>query len=1044
MSSLYERLAENFQRWEVRGRGCLLHDAPVSPAPLFVPFPGHRLHAEKPVDDGSRPTLLSRLAGRIAQSVLPPKTLEGKAPADESTEPEPNWIEERAYREIQVLLPKAAKIDAGAFAHFLSGISYCRRPVVFEIVGDARRVVCRLCATDDDAPMVERQLKAHFPELSILMTELALQQAWLSEEDAEHVEIELGLAEVFMLPLADSRSDVFVGLVGALSNLASGECGVYQVIFSPLTEPWAENAVGAVTGSQAELLIEGLPHLAKATSEKVSRPLFGVVVRLGARAWEMDRVWEIIREMAAPFRQFSKHGRNELMPMPNIGYPHGEHERDLLFRQSRRSGMILNLDELMGFVHLPSPAVRSARFASVDEHTRAVGSIGAMEEGVCLGLNSHAGEEREVWLNNEQRVRHLHCIGGTGSGKSTLLFNLMLQDIRNGEGLALLDPHGDLVDRVLGSIPPERVEDVVLLDPSDEGFVVPFNVLSAHSDFEKTILASDLVSVFRMQSTSWGDQMQSVMQNAVLAFLESTEGGTLADMRRFLLDPAWRERFLETVTDPEVCYYWRRGFPLLGSGKSIGPILTRLESFLSPKPIRHMVSQKENRLDFADIMDSGKILLVRLPQGQMGRDNAFLLGSLVMAKLQQTIMSRQRIEARQRRPFFLYVDECQQFITPSMAEILSGARKYGVGLILAHQELRQLERDKEVSSALLANAFTRVVFRVGDADARNLAEGFAHFEAKDIQRLPIGEALCRIERADNDFNLAIPLPDEVDDNQAAITRRTVVEKSRAAYARKRSEVEAEMLAAFEAQSVAAEETSSRKPKPTKTTPSPSPEIAGDDKRPPSDEQKPSTMVELAPAVESQPTPAGSPMSSGMGRGGLDHQLIVEQLFKEAGQFGYKASKEFEVPGGRVDLALEKRDRRIAIEVAVNSNTTHEIENLQKCLAGGFDSVVSVSPLPSVIENIRRAAMKQLSPEQFERVQFHSSESLLSWLEKMSSRETQSQAPEDDGVKTFGGRRVRIKHVQLTSEEQFRMEKENLAVIAEILSKECSTGDLELG
>lgn len=1028
MSSVYEKLAENFGRWDTRGRGGLLHDAPVSLAPPFAPFPGHRLQAEKPMDDGSRPTIFSRLAGRIAQSVRPPKSLELTAPAAEPAEAEPNWTEEEEYREIQLLLPEAAKVDANAFAHFLLGVSLCRGPLVFEIVGDARRVVCQLCATEDDAPMVQRQLQAHFPDVSVLVADKHLHKAWLSDEEAEHVELELGLARPFMLPLADARSDLFVGLVGALSNLAPGEVGVYQVLFSPLMEPWAENAVAAVTGSQAELIFDGLPRWQKLAADKTAQPLYGAVVRLASRAADMDRVWEIIREMAAPFREFSRPDGNELEPLPNTGYSHEDHEMDLLLRQSRRSGMILNLDELMGFVHLPSPTVRSARFARVAGSTRAA-ETAAAKGGVCLGVNHHAGVEREVWLTSEQRVRHTHCIGGTGSGKSTLLFNLILQDIANGEGLAVIEPHGDLIDRVLGALPPERVNDVVLIDPSDEGFVVPFNVLSAHSDFEKTILASDLVSVFRMQSTSWGDQMQSVMQNAVLVFLESTEGGTLADMRRFLLDAAWRERFLQTVADPEMRFYWKRGFPRLGGGKSIGPILTRLETFLSPKPIRQMVSQKENRLDFADIMDNGKILLVRLPLGQMGRDNAFLLGSLIMAKLQQTIMSRQRVEARSRQPFFIYVDECQQFLTPSMAEILSGARKYGVGMILAHQELRQLERDKEVSSALLANAFTRVVFRVGDADARLLAEGFAHFEAKDIQRLRIGEAICRIERADNDFNLVIPLAEEEDDALAIERRAAVIAASRAAYAIPRAEVEAELLRRLEADenshAQARERTSrTRERVLDEVVAEPVVETAIKESSPPKTSEAAAITVPVKPmASEAARTTATAHDAASLPaipyKGGQQHRIVQERIQAAAENRGFCVMSEMQVGTGMesVDVGMVRSDMKIACEVSVTTTIDHEVGNVRKCLLANFDLVAVVTANERRLAQIEAAVRGHLEEGQAAKVRYFTPEQMLMFIEQLP--EPPPTAPTAPGTTETmrHGWKVRRKFTPLTPEER---------------------------
>ena len=175
--------------------------------------------------------------------------------------------------------------------------------------------------------------------------------------------------------------------------------------------------------------------------------------------------------------------------------------------------------------------------------------------------NDHAGKTVRVTQSPEQRVRHTYLIGASGTGKSTLLLNMIVQDIQNGEGLAVLDPHGDLIDQILTHVPKERIDDIVLLDPSDEEYPVGFNILSAHSELERNLLASDLVSVFRRLSTSWGDQMTAVLGNAILAFLESSEGGTLADLRKFLVEAEFRNRFLETVRDQEVIYYWRKEFP---------------------------------------------------------------------------------------------------------------------------------------------------------------------------------------------------------------------------------------------------------------------------------------------------------------------------------------------------------------------------------------------------------------------------------------------------------------------------------------------------
>ena len=214
--------------------------------------------------------------------------------------------------------------------------------------------------------------------------------------------------------------------------------------------------------------------------------------------------------------------------------------------------------------------------------------------------------------------------------------------------------------------------------------------------------------------------MTSVLGNAVLAFLESEQGGTLADLRRFLIEPDFRKSVLKNVRDPEVVYYWQKEFPLL-SGKPQGPLLTRLDTFLRPKLIRYMVVQKENKLDFRNIMDEGKIFLAKLAQGAIGEENAYLLGTLIVSKLNQLVLSRQEQKESERRNFYLYIDEFQNFITPSMASILSGARKYRLGLILAHQDLRQLSsEDTQVTSSVISNPYTRICFRLGDFDARKL------------------------------------------------------------------------------------------------------------------------------------------------------------------------------------------------------------------------------------------------------------------------------------------------------------------------------------
>ena len=256
-----------------------------------------------------------------------------------------------------------------------------------------------------------------------------------------------------------------------------------------------------------------------------------------------------------------------------------------------------------------------------------------------------------------------------------------------------------------------------------------------------------------------------------------------------MIEKSFRDEFLKTVSDPSIVYYWNKEFPILKS-TSIGPILTRLDSFLRPKLIRNMVAQNKS-LDFEGIMDTKKILLIKLSQGLIGAENSYLLGTFMVSKLQQAAMARQAKAKVDRTNFYLYIDEFQNFITPSMSAILSGARKYHLGLILAHQDMQQLTKnDTELASSVVANAGTRICFRVGDTDAKKFEGNFSYFESYDLQNLDTGEAIIRIERPENDCNLKVIPYGELEPHTAKVNKDQVIEASRQSYGTPREDVEA--------------------------------------------------------------------------------------------------------------------------------------------------------------------------------------------------------------------------------------------------------------
>lgn len=1022
MSSVHEILTEQFQQWEIRGRGWRVFDAPVYPEPPFSPFEGYRLPEAPAVDDGRRPTLLSSVVRKLSQKLndKPPELL---LRSEDAQELEPQLLIRDSLVEFQTSLPAKLDIPREAFEHFLSSLFLCREPIAFELFGTSKHISVQFAVHPHDAPLVGRQLQGYFPDATFIPTEKTLETAWNELDDADTAVVEFGLAREFMLSLATTKLDPFIGLTGTLAELQAGELGLFQILFQPVHQPWADSIMRSVTDIEEKPIFINAPELVPAAEAKIAHPLYAAVVRIATRSQDFDCAWAIARDMAAALRVFAHPNGNELIPLTNSEYPYSEHTEDVIHRQSRRSGMLLNGDELIGFVHLPSSTVRSPKLVRQMVKTKAAPKLALAQQGLLLGHNTHAGKTTEIRLSPDQRVRHTHLIGTSGTGKSTLLFNLIRQDIENGEGVAVLDPHGDLIERILGIIPQERIEDVVLLDPSDEEYSVGFNILSAHSDLEKNLLASDLVAVFQRLSTSWGDQMGSVLQNAILAFLESSRGGTLAELRRFLLEPSFREAFLRTVRDPDVVYYWQKAFPQLSGNRSIGPVLTRLGTLLTPKTIRYMVSQTENRLDFAQIMDTGKILLAKLPEGLLGRENSSLLGALLVSKFQQLIMGRQAKQISARRDFWLYVDEFANFITPSMAEILSGARKYRIGLTLAHHELHQLQADLNVASAVMSHPFTRIVFRVSDDDARKLAEGFSFFEASDLRNLEAGQAIGRVERSDFDFNLSIPLPRDLDEAAAAQRRQEVVAASRRKYAVPRAQIEASAQPIEPAAFAAVPKTQVKSSPAVSETSFPKQQNRDSETISPASEIAPRTQT--AASERKMPTPPAD-----LGRGGGQHQAIQQRLKRAAEELGFRATIEKPILNGEgsIDLLLERADVVIACEISLTTSVDHEVRNVTKCLKTDLPQVAVICIEEDRLRKIAAAVRGSLGPEASNRVGYFQPDAFIAKLKGLVPPPTTH--PEDTHVRR--GYKVKKTYAQITPEERSARENAALKMIAEAM------------
>lgn len=347
-------------------------------------------------------------------------------------------------------------------------------------------------------------------------------------------------------------------------------------------------------------------------------------------------------------------------------------------------------------------------------------------------------QERVFGIKADDRRRHMYLLGKTGMGKTNLLENLAIQDIQQGHGICFIDPHGDVALKLIKAIPPERINDVIYFDPADQAFPIAFNVLEQVGADQRSLVASGLVGVFKkIWADSWGPRLEYILRNAILALLEYP-GSSLLGVMRILVDKSYRERVIEKVTDPVVKQFWAvefAGWNERTLQEVISPIQNKVGQFTSNSLIRNIIGQPTSAFDVRDIMDNKKILIMNLAKGKIGEDSSALLGAMMITKIQLAAMGRADIPEEERKDFYLYVDEFQNFATDSFANILSEARKYRLSLILANQYIMQLE--EKVSDAVFGNCGTIVSFRVGAADAELLEKEFEPvFMMNDLVNLP--------------------------------------------------------------------------------------------------------------------------------------------------------------------------------------------------------------------------------------------------------------------------------------------------------------------
>lgn len=396
----------------------------------------------------------------------------------------------------------------------------------------------------------------------------------------------------------------------------------------------------------------------------------------------------------------------------------------------------------------------------------------------------------------DDRRRHMYLIGKTGMGKSTLLENMIIEDIRAGKGVAVVDPHGDLAEKIIDYIPTDRINDVIYFNPADIEHPIAFNVVEQVAPHLRHLVASGLIGVFqKLWADSWGPRLEYILRNSILAVLDYP-GSTLLAVTRMLSDKTFRKKVIAKIQDPVVKSFWVdefAGYADKFASEAVSPIQNKVGQFLSSSLIRNIVGQVKSAIDMRKIMDEGKILIMNLSKGRIGEDNSSLLGSMMITKIQLAAMSRVDIAEKNRCDFYLYIDEFQNFTTESFANILSEARKYRLNLVMANQYIEQL--GDTVKAAVFGNVGTLVVFRVGAADAEELVKEFTPtFIEEDLVNITKYEMYLKlmIDGIASEPFSARGLPPLHEDEKTGNLEK-VVKVSRERYAKDRKTVEEKIM-----------------------------------------------------------------------------------------------------------------------------------------------------------------------------------------------------------------------------------------------------------
>lgn len=712
-----------------------------------------------------------------------------------------NYLEKNEYTVLQLKIPRTNDKTPTAAEMMFATLHGILRPKVeliqegkiqehlsFEIVADPTSIRFYVWTPRHLKDFVEGQIYAQYPSAEISEVEDYTLKKHSPEKTIYLAAAEIQLTKDDVLPIKTFNNftvDPLAGITGVLSKLEEGDEEIWiQILAKPEPEEWkrkglnwiekrkagrvvltGNNVLAWVLTKPIKFLIDlfnaaifGPPQSTTpgdgvilspedesriaAAEQKAEKLGYSVKIRAIYKGERKELIAERLNAIFGAFKQFNTTNlngfRGKRLHNPVKAF------YDYRNRIMNNPTFHLNIEELASIYHLPhtsveTPNINWTSFKTGEPPTILPDTENTPLKDLTLFGETNFRSHRKIFgIKRDDRRRHMYIIGKSGMGKTKLLENMINDDIKKGEGVAVIDPHGDLIMDTLKKIPAERVKDVVIFDPSDREHPIAYNPMEVVDESLKIQIAAGIVGTFKkIFGFSWGPRLEYVLNYTVLALLD-TEGTTLLGVVQMLTDKNYRKKIVNNIKDPVVKKFWTTEFASYSekfATEAIAPILNKVGQFTANSLIRNIIGQPYSTFNIRKLMDEGKIFLVNLSTGRVGETNASLLGSMMITSIQLAAMSRADIAEEERRDFYLYVDEFQNFATESFATILSEARKYRLSLIMANQYIAQM--DEKVRDAVFGNVGTMITFRVGAQDAAILEKEFnPPFEAQDLINLP--------------------------------------------------------------------------------------------------------------------------------------------------------------------------------------------------------------------------------------------------------------------------------------------------------------------